>query len=310
MMSEKRGRLKKVVFLIAVFSLVLIGVVVADQVGPKSLWVAISFGNTAPVVFNSSIAIDGSVTLADSLKTEFTVYFNVTDADGVGNINNARAGVNVSFNGVIRSNNSGNCAVVGDSSTTTRAFSCIVVFYYYDNASALWDMNLSAADNANSVVSNYSEYNKVDFNLTLSSLSAFTLVTPSIATTSVSLGSTNNELSLIINNTGNFDFTVLNVTPFDLNASLTDFFKLEGNFSINATQSATGLGDALFNNTPRNFTVSNNQISATLPHKITSAEADKLSNRTMYIYIDVPLNKGLSSGVTYNSSSAWQLFAS
>ena len=37
-----------------------------------------------------------------------------------------------------------------------------------------------------------------------------------------------------------------------------------------------------------------------------------LGNRTLYIYIDIPVNKGLSSGVTYNvsPSSPWQLFAS
>ena len=69
-----------------------------------------------------------------------------------------------------------------------------------------------------------------------------------------------------------------------------------------------GFGDNLQNATPRNFTESNNQISATLPHKITSGEADNLGNRTLYIYIDVPF--GLSTGVTYNSSRAWELFAS
>ena len=151
--------------------------------------------------------------------------------------------------------------------------------------------------------------------MTVNSLSAFTLQTPSVVA-SANLGDNNVELTLVVNNTGNFDFTLLNVTPYDLNASLTNFFRLGAsassyNFSINATSStSSGFGDGLLNNTPRNFTVSDNQVSATLPHKITNAESDFKANRTLYIYVDVPSNQGLSTGVTYNSSRAWELFMS
>jgi hypothetical protein len=310
LMVNKQGRLRKVVMLLSIFALLLVATVIAAQVGPKELWVAITIGNNPPIVFNSSIALNGTVTLVDGARTEFTVGFNVSDADGYDNINDASVGVNITLNGARRSNNTGNCLVIGNPTTTSRAYSCKVVFYYFDNSSSIWSINLSAGDNNGAVSSNSSGSPGAGagFNISLSSLSAFTLQTPSVAS-SASLGDSNKELSLIVNNTGNYDFTLLNVTPYDLNASLTDFFKLGGNFSINATQSASGFGDGLLNATPRNFTASNNQNAATLPHKITS-EADTVSNRTLYIYIDVPTNKGLSTGVTYNASRAWEMFAS
>ena len=72
----------------------------------------------------------------------------------------------------------------------------------------------------------------------------------------------------------------------------------------------SGFGDNLQNATSINFSDSSYPNSATLPHKITNGEGDNLGNGTLYIYIDIPINKGLSSGVTYNATSSWQLFAS
>jgi hypothetical protein len=267
---------------------------------------ALAGQNSAPVVFNDSIALNSSVTLTEGGQTAYTVKFNVSNGAGTSGITNV--GVNITFNGIKRSNNTGNCQNLGDSSPTTRAYSCIVAFNYYDNASSIWDINITATNNAGVVSSNSSATGGAGFNMTINSLSAFSIVQDSNAA-STSLGTNNVELPFIINNTGNFDFTLINVTPFDLNASLTDFFKLEGNFTINATKSAAGFGDAILNGTPRNFTESNNQISAVLPHKITG-DADNLGNRTLYIYVNVPLSKGLSTGVTYNISRAWELFAS
>ncbi|MBI2550475.1 hypothetical protein HYV83_04830 [Candidatus Woesearchaeota archaeon] len=312
----KKGRLRDIYIPAALFLLVLVGGVIAAQVGPKSLFVAVTTGNTAPIVFNNSVALNGTITLSDgSTTTQFVVAFNVTDSDGTANINDAKVGVNITFNGVKRSNNSGNC-LVGASSSTTSAYSCIVVFNYFDNSTTLWEINLSAEDDAGSLAYNDSRTagnvaGGAGHNITVSSLSAFTLQTTSVVS-SASLGTTNNELTIVVNNTGNFDFTILNVTPFNLNASLTDIFALNGNFSINATASTTGgFGDNLQNATPRNITDSAllSNVSATLPHKITGGAADNLGNRTLYIYVDVPSDKGLSSGVTYNSSRAWELFA-
>ena len=308
----KEGRLKEIYVPLVILALLLVGGVVSAQV-TKNLFVAVTLGNTAPVVWGNNS--NSSITLTDSLTTEVTFQFNVTDVDGTANIDNNQVGVNVSFNGVKRQNNSGNCASTSPT-TTTKAFSCKVVFFYYDNSSQLWTINLSAADNSNAHA--YNDTNNYGAamgggaarNVTVNSLSAYTLVTPSVVT-SANLGDQNKEVLVTINNTGNFDFTLINLTPTDLNASLTDIFRLTMNFSINATASTgVGFGTNLTNGTPTNFSDSllGGQVSATLPHKITGAEADFKGNRTLYIYIDVP-SVGLSTGVTYNTSSSypWQL---
>ncbi len=307
----KDGGLREIALPLILFILVLGATVVAAQVGPKNLFVAVTISNNAPVVTFTNTSMNATVTLSDGTTSQILIQFNITDADGTSNINNAAVGVNITFNGVKRSNNTGNCANLGDASSTVRSYACTVLFYYYDNSSTLWDINLSAADNTGATASNSSKSagtNSSAHNLTVSSLSAFSLVTPSVVSTA-NLGDSNTEITVVVNNTGNFDFTILNVTPFDLNASLTDFFKLGGNFSVNATASTgIGFGTGLVNNTPVNFSDSTG-VSATLQHKVTS-EADTKGNRTLYIYVDVPNSKGLSSGVTYNVSSAWQLFVS
>ncbi|MBI2141148.1 hypothetical protein HYU16_01870 [Candidatus Woesearchaeota archaeon] len=308
----KEGRLRDIYVPAIVFLLVLVGGAVAARVGPYSLYIAVSTGNTAPVVFNGSVALNGTVSLTDGGKTQFTVNFNVTDADGTANIDNTKSRVNITYNGITLTNDSGNC-VTQDASSTTRTYSCMVAFSYFNNATTIWSINLTAADNAGSIAFNDSlsagnNNNGAGHNVSVGSLSAFKLMLNS-SITSANLGDTNKEVGIVINNTGNFDFTQINVTPYDLNASLTDFFKLGGgNFSINATQSSSsGFGDSMVNATPMNVTDSNGPLSATLPHKTTN-EGDRLGNRTLYIYIDVPSNKGLSSGVTYNSSRAWEVW--
>ncbi len=319
MKSFKEGRLKDIYVPLIFFALLLIGGAIAATV-TKNLFVAVTIGNNVPIVFGNNS--NTSITLTDSQLTEVTFQFNVTDADGTGNIDLTQVGVNVSFNGVKRQNNSGNCAATSVTATT-NSYTCKVVFRYYDNSSNLWTINFSAADLAGSHAHNDTNNfgaasgGGAARNITVNSLSAYTLMTPSVVS-SAGLGSTNNELTVVINNTGNFDFTLINVTPTDLNASLTDIFKLEYNFSINATASTgIGFGVNLTNGTPTNFSDSllGGQLSATLPHKTSlisgqgSTEGDTKANRTLYIYIDVPNNKGLSSGVTYNTSSSypWQL---
>lgn len=311
----KEGRLKDIYVPLIFFGLLLIGGAIAATV-TKNLFVAVTVSNNAPIVWGNNS--NSSITLTDSQKTEVTFQFNVTDADGTGNIDINHVGVNVTFNGVKRQNNSGNCEVILVTSTTA-SYTCKVVFYYYDNSSQLWTINFSAADltgsHAYNDTNNYgvASGGRAARNVTVNSLSAYTLNTPSVVT-SANLGDTNKEVLVTINNTGNFDFTLINLTPTDLNASLTDIFKLGYNFSINATASTgIGFGVNLTNGTPTNFSDSllGGQLSATLPHKITSGEADNKANRTLYIYIDVPNDKGLSTGVTYNTSASypWQLIA-
>ncbi|MBI2664486.1 hypothetical protein HYX10_04045 [Candidatus Woesearchaeota archaeon] len=187
---------------------------------------------TAPIVYNVTSA---QITpTAASHATNVVVRFNVTDADGADDadsgLDDTTAKVNITFlpgetAEYSRFNNTGNCATIATfNGDQDRTYECKVAIRYHDNASALWRINASVEDKSNSASYNSSQ------NLTINSLSAIDLVNANLAA-SGSIGNQNLELTLVINNTGNFEFTYMNLTPRLLNASLTDFFMLGGETS-------------------------------------------------------------------------------
>ena len=284
----------------------------------SSINVSNAEAGAAPIVYNVTAA---SVTpVAASHATNVAIRFNVTDADGVGDassgLSDTTAKVNITFlpgetAEYSRFNDTGNCAVVESSFNDgqDRSYECIVAVRFHDNASLLWRINASVEDLESSTAYNSSQ------NLTINSLSAIELVSANLALSSP-LGTNNNELTLVLNNTGNFEFTLLNLTPRVLNASITDFFMLGGetsgvrgsaNFSFNTSASTgSGFGVGLENNTwiniSDNYEFTNNEgLSITLPSAPGQTETDiDKANRTFYIYIDLP--SVLTSDVTYNSS--------
>jgi hypothetical protein len=281
----------------------------------QTFTVAVTTADNAPRVYNVTPAAVTPV--SQNHRASLTIEFNVTDADGVADLVNSGARVNVSLGGVTRTNDTGNCEVVTSSFNggTDRTYRCVVPIRYHDNASSLWTINATINDTAGNVAANYSQ------TATVNSLSALSMVSADIAL-SGSLGSTNNELTFILNNTGNFNFTKLNLTPYDLNASVTDFFKLGGettrgtaNFSFNTTSSGSGFGIGLLNATPINISKNYGSGNTGLAVHLSPASGQntdiEYANRTFYIYIDIPNDKGLSSGVTYNTSPAlpWQIIA-
>jgi len=286
----------------------------------------VAAANTAPVVYNVTPA---TVTPVDgSYAAELNISFNVTDADGAATLDNSLARVNVTqFSGGVpfinRTNTTGNCIVQTSSFNggKDRSYSCIVQIRYHDNATN-WQINATISDTSGNVHGNYSQ------NATINSLSAFSFLSADIEL-SAGLGSNDNELTFIINNTGNFKFTKLNLTPYALNASLTDFYMLGGetdtnsrgtaNFSFNTTTSTSGWGVGLVNATGINITETYDSNNEGISIHLSPAEGHDtditFANRTLYIYIDLPNNKGLSSGVTYNSSAtgdccpSWSIIA-
>jgi len=295
------------------FFILLTSVFVIGQPTTKTFTVAVTTADNAPVVYNVT---PGTVTPVDgSYAAELNISFNVTDADGVANLDNTLARVNVTqFSGgvaLINRTNTTGCIVQTSSFNggLDRSYSCIVQIRYHDNATN-WQINATIGDTTGNVHGNYSQ------NATVNGLSAFSFVSADLII-SAGLGSTNNELTFIINNTGNFNFTKLNLTPFSLNASLTDIFMLGGetdtdsrgtaNFSFNTSTSGSGWGVGLVNATPINISENYDSNNEGLSIHLSPAEGHDtditFANRTLYIYIDIPNDKGLSSGVTYNSSA-------
>jgi len=280
-------------------------------------------GNTPPIIYNVTAPI--LTLIAGSHFATVNITFNVTDADGVDDLTDATAGVNITLAGVTRQNTSGNCQVITSSFNNgkDRTYSCLVAFRFHDNASDRWIVNATVTDSQDNIATNDTAADGA-VNLTINSLTAFSLVLDSL-TLSSGLSSTNNEVTFTVNNTGNVNFTGLNLTPYALNASITDFLMLGGettetrgsaNFSFNTSSSSLGFGIGLINATPINisnlYIADGTGVTSTLPHApFTDATDITFANRTFYIYIDLPNDKGLSSGVTYNTSPAlpWEIIA-
>ncbi|MBI2664485.1 hypothetical protein HYX10_04040, partial [Candidatus Woesearchaeota archaeon] len=274
--------------LLAILSALILSALIAHgaQV-TESFSISVTTGTNSPTVYNVTLA---QVTpTAASHATNVVVRFNVTDADGVDDdnsgINISEVRVNITFlpgetAEYSRFNNTGNCATIATfNGDQDRTYECKVAIRYHDNASALWRINASVRDKASSSGTGTASYNSSQ-NLTINSLSAIDLVNDNLALTAA-IGSSNNELTLVINNTGNFAFTYFNLTPRLLNASTTDFFELGGensgpargtaNFSFNTSASTgSGFGVGLSNNTWINISdnyefTSNEGLSISLP---------------------------------------------
>ena len=150
------------------FVLLLLATIAIAATTTNTFHIAVTTQANPPVVYNVT---PGTVTpTAGSYLAELAISFNVTDPDGVGDLDDTSAKVNVSLSGVTRTNESGNCEVVTSSFNggTDRTYRCIIHVRYYDNASSLWQINATVSDGT-AVASNYSRF------ATVNSLSAFSL---------------------------------------------------------------------------------------------------------------------------------------
>ncbi len=264
--------------------------------------------NNKPLIENVTILPEGyttdrTVTPVENGTIRVVVQFNVTDADGTSDLSATTARANLSYRSIARYNDTGNCftRVI---STNVLEVNCTISLYYYDNASALWGVNVSIADAAGEVAQNQSNGAWLQMpNVTVNTLSAFQVMQNAVTFGSASAGQQNMEASFIVNNTGNDPFNFINITAYDLNNSdSTSFFRISGNFSVNATQNAGGRGRALINRTQVPVPIAG--INASLPIR------DQTSNsglQTIYIYVDIPINL-LETSTVYNSTPpGWEV---
>ncbi len=288
-------------YLFLIYLILALPLVYAVIVGPRHVYVSITISNQAPLITNVTIT-PNPVTPIENGTVKVVAIINVTDVDGTGNINANTIKANVSRNGVVRGNSSFNCVNAGNSNASSSIFNCSILIYYYDNASTAWQVNVSISDNANASNVNFSSTA-----LEISTLSAVQLNRNAITFGSASLGTANVEASVVVNNTGNDPFLYINVTAYDLNNSDgTEFFRIFGNFSVNATQNAGGAGRALLNRTQVNVPIGSGAANdnATLP---ITGPTGAGGFQTVYFYVDIPTT-GLSTGTVYNSTPpGWEI---
>ena len=257
----------------------------------KYFTVLVSIGNRGPTVFYVNIS---NVTLTAGDNTTIQIEFNVSDGDGYGDLSDATAQVEVTYNSITRTSSA--CSVTDYNVNYTR-YICNISFPYYDNATSNWVINASVRDNSDNQSSNNSQ------SLEVYELSAMEIVR-NLTFTGLNLGDVNQtpDNQFVLNNTGNFDFTSINITAHDLVGKTNSDYKIGvGNFTVNITDATAGLGMKLQNETSLNAT------GAALPHTLSAAALN--ANETIYFWLQVPDSSQITSQ-DYNSTTEWIVIVS
>lgn len=213
-----------------------------DISGTASLNVTI--GNTPPTIdFVAAISAitpnEGGVNY-----TEFIV--NVTDSDGVGNLDDSSVEARFELNGgTTRVNDS--CIWLADIDANSANYSCTVGFYYFDNSSSSWIVNVTALDTNSARVINATT--NVQFSLTTSMVTG-----GSLGWSTLGLTSTNTLAdggAIIVNNTGNANGLTINVTAYNLQGIEVDTsqFIYAANITVNNVTADCAGGTTMINGT-------------------------------------------------------------
>ncbi|MBR9676279.1 hypothetical protein GOV05_04685 [Candidatus Woesearchaeota archaeon] len=255
----------------------------------------VSAANNTQNYFNVSVVISnspptmGSVATTSAMPQELTtttayILFNVSDTNGYTDIDPAQSYANITRGGVtIESSSCANYAAW--SGGIIRGVNCTITLNY-NNEPGPWSISVRAQDGTPSIV-----YQNDANNFTYGSLYAFKLEKSSISFSSAGAGVNDVNSSndpQILNNTGNGNFTYINITAYELSNGAGAYIG-QGNFTINATNDAKGLSLGSM---------------ITIP----SAVLNRNTTQDLYVWMDIP--SGLANGTyTTNSSTQWLIEA-
>lgn len=268
----------------------------------------ITFNNITTSLGSSQFSVDPTATGATSVL----ISFNVTDADGVTQINASKAVVNFTLGAfsqwyanvtALSTSEFGTCSNSTQTSTI-MVINCTVVLPYYVNASSSWRINISVQDTQGGTGRNDSAI------FTVNTVSSISLPNSFANFSNVNLGQ-NNVLAyphLLLNNTGNDDFGQVNMTAAALVGTTTTTENIAvTNFGVNLTNSssnqyitfpANGIVNLRDTATGGNVSFRHGHTSAFAPN------ADK-GNISAFLWVNVP-SSGLSSQL-YNAT--WNVTA-
>ncbi len=281
--------------------------------------VQLAVTNVNPDVFFFNETIGFLVDPTDGSKTEIIIAFNASDADGVDTINGtgASGGVLVNLtlgspggNRQFRTHNSCSNITRGSGATGWVEFTCKVNMSYYDNASSAWVINISVTDASGGVGrndTNGSDATGTAHTFRYNALSALQLPYIFINFSSVSPGDQNVRANrLVLNNTGNDDFSQLNLSGGSLVGDSDGATIAITNFGVNLTNSSANLRESFPSNGKLQLKDSDTGLNASLRHGHTSALTDygdtiisDKGNLSAFFWVNVP------TGVTtqlYNAS--------
>jgi len=237
----------------------------------SSDWINATYSNgidnfiVFPAAANSPVTIQvinasmtgTEVTPITNTVTNVKFFISVNDPDGNGEINTSSVNASFQFhqtgNGeATRVNGSYGCIDKGNIDSNTKNFSCSVGMFYFD-APGFWNITVYAKDTGTgTTVSNISQsFNYISLQSTLISPQTVTFGSPNIGATN----QTSNNDPLFINNTGNFNFTTIEINSTDIFGSVdTSQFIPASNFSVSVTSlpnpsAECGLGGGAGNDT-------------------------------------------------------------
>jgi len=319
-------RIKKRDLLIVTLSFIFISLIplIYSQVDTArgfNAWLTIS--NTAPNVTLNNVTVGFTVDPIAGGSMFVLISFNVTDQEGVSDIDAETAIVNLTLDsgddGQFRFNISDTGGEFGSCANHTQdgvvVINCTVEMRFYDNASSSWIINVSVSDLGGATSVN----DTITFEV--STLSAFEIGDKSggeganLNFTGIIGGDTDKpaKAPLQLNNTGNDDFFSINITGADLLDASAVSIGI-ANFYVNATNgtetTTTNFGIALVT---RGLQIpTDGAANATLLHGPGVAVSDTVpygdadtaakGNLSIYFWADVP--GGTASG-TYNAT--WNL---
>ena len=176
-----------------------------------NITVTVSGDNAVVIVVNNDTIAGGTQNApTEDSFTDITFFVNVSDADGVNDINDSSVNATFMFTNITnfpesatsRSNSS--CILVEDVGDKDANYSCTIRMYYFDG-DGLWNITVRADD----LGGGGAQVNGTN-NFTYTQLKAIQISPSAITFASAAPGATNetsNNDPTIVNNTGNFNMT-------------------------------------------------------------------------------------------------------
>ena len=264
------------IFIITFFILIMSSIIPVLGVGGNTT----SF-NVTLTVNSGSPSITYVQAISDSPNEGTTkivhFYFNATHPNGVANIPATNAHIQINQSGTTITD--AGCVINSTDGITLNKYDCNITIYYY-TLPGTWTINATITDLAANKATNTSVLytNGNTYGVSLKTNSITFGGTP---------GATNvaaNENPQYVNNTGNMNFTQINLTAYNLQSGANIIGA--GNFTANTTNSG-GAGQLLSNNTAIVL------VNSSVPIN---------NSRNLYLYANIPI--GITNG-TYNSTSSW-----
>lgn len=309
MIIKIKKRSLMLLMLAVVISLPLAYAVASVQRVGFKVELVISNRNPSIVLNNITAALTSSQFSVDPTATGYTnilVSFNVTDPDGVAQVNASKAVINFTLGdklewysnvSEISTSEFGTCSNSTQTSTV-MVINCTVALPYYANASGKWSINISIKDTQGGVGRNDSAI------FTVNVVSGLALPYTAINFSNVNLNQ-QNVLAyphLLINNTGNDDFTRVNITAAALvGQTITTENIAVTSFGVNTTNSSANKRQSFLSDGTISLSDEITGTFSKLTHGHTSSlvNADK-GNMSVFVWVNVP-SSGLSSQL-YNAT--------